>query len=393
MVRSKDDRAFFTGAVWMMASGSWQVRVQVEGAAGVGTGSVPVAAVALSTLKMQRGMGLVLGGLGVFLLVTMAGLVGARGAGGWDCRQGGTASAGRRRRGLVAMAGAAVVMGLMVWGGAKWWDVEAATYEGNIYRPMRTRASLAGDLLDLSVEGTPKDVAKRRPGRSNSDFLPDHGHLMHLYAIREPEMDAVFHLHPALVGPGEFRMALPAMPAGEYTLYGDVVHASGFPETLVARVTVPAGTGAGRAGGGRCGGSAAGDLGWGAGDAVCAAGRVCNGLGSGRMRWWLRGLICFIFGWWMRGGGRRGICGRISGWLGHAAFVKTDGTVFAHTHPEGSAAMAAVALANGGTMGDVAVGPEVDFPYGFPSAGRYRIFVQMKHGETVETGVFDASVE
>jgi hypothetical protein len=34
----------------------------------------------------------------------------------------------------------------------------------------------------------------------------------------------------------------------------------------------------------------------------------------------------------------------------------------------------------------------VQFPYGFPSAGRYRIFVQMKHGSTVETGVFDAHV-
>jgi len=35
----------------------------------------------------------------------------------------------------------------------------------------------------------------------------------------------------------------------------------------------------------------------------------------------------------------------------------------------------------------------VEFPYGFPSAGRYRIFVQMKHGATVETGVFDAEVK
>jgi hypothetical protein len=35
----------------------------------------------------------------------------------------------------------------------------------------------------------------------------------------------------------------------------------------------------------------------------------------------------------------------------------------------------------------------VEFPYGFPSAGRYRIFIQMKHGTTVETGVFDASVQ
>ncbi len=30
------------------------------------------------------------------------------------------------------------------------------------------------------------------------------------------------------------------------------------------------------------------------------------------------------------------------------------------------------------------------FPYGFPSPGKYRIFVQMKHDKTVETGIFDA---
>jgi hypothetical protein len=92
--------------------------------------------------------------------------------------------------------------------------------------------------------------------------------------------------------------------------------------------------------------------------------------------------------------------------------VKTDGTVFAHTHPEGSAAMQAVMLANGpsaemGGMdmtgplssagpGAAAAGdhipPTVEFPYGFPSPGRYRIFIQMKHANTVETGVFDAEV-
>jgi hypothetical protein len=99
------------------------------------------------------------------------------------------------------------------------------------------------------------------------------------------------------------------------------------------------------------------------------------------------------------------------GMAGHAAFVKTDGTVFAHTHPEGSAAMQAVMLANGSTgeMADTGemggmdaatpgpaaaeyIPPVVEFPYGFPSPGRYRIFIQMKHANTVETGVFDADV-
>jgi hypothetical protein len=105
------------------------------------------------------------------------------------------------------------------------------------------------------------------------------------------------------------------------------------------------------------------------------------------------------------------------GMAGHAAFVKTDGTVFAHTHPEGSAAMAALMLTNnkddGDTMahegmsmvmpmsgesGEMAkhsepISSTVEFPYGFPSSGRYRIFVQMKHGTTIETGVFDAFVK
>ena len=40
-----------------------------------------------------------------------------------------------------------------------------------------------------------------------------------------------------------------------------------------------------------------------------------------------------------------------------------------------------------------ALAPTVEFPYGFPTPGRYRIFVQMKHGDTVETGVFDAEVQ
>src|SRR5258708_14247983 len=78
------------------------------------------------------------------------------------------------------------------------------------------------------------------------------------------------------------------------------------------------------------------------------------------------------------------------GMLGHAAFVKTDGTVFAHIHPNGSASMAAFMLAQQQATGmaamDLSPVPanlpnEVTFPYGFPSSGRYRIFVQMKHTE------------
>ena len=87
------------------------------------------------------------------------------------------------------------------------------------------------------------------------------------------------------------------------------------------------------------------------------------------------------------------------GMLGHAAFVRTDLSVFAHIHPSGSVPMPALQLAQplnphaGHMMMDGALPAEVSFPYGFPSAGSYRIFVQMKRGGHVETGMFDAKVE
>ncbi len=37
--------------------------------------------------------------------------------------------------------------------------------------------------------------------------------------------------------------------------------------------------------------------------------------------------------------------------------------------------------------------PVVAFPYGFPQPGDYRVFVQIKRGGAVQTGVFDAKVE
>src|SRR5277367_6699358 len=71
------DPAFYTGGVWMMSSGSWQVRIYVSGAAGDATVSVPVPAVAIATLQMKRDLGVPLSILGLFLVISMAGVIAA----------------------------------------------------------------------------------------------------------------------------------------------------------------------------------------------------------------------------------------------------------------------------------------------------------------------------
>jgi hypothetical protein len=235
------------------------------------------------------------------------------------------------------------------------------------------------------------------------DLVPDHNHLMHLYAIRQPGLDVVYHLHPDRIGPAEFRLALPEMSAGRYQLYADVVHQDGLPETLTANIAVPAIISAGR--------PLSGDDARGESRSVdSAAPNDEFVLPDGyRMKWIheaaplrARSGSDFRFELLAPGGSVPNDMTLYMGMLGHAAFVKTDGTVFAHIHPNGSAPMAALALTQEVPMRmsqndmhsmSMSVPNEVTFPYGLPSPGKYRVFVQMKHGQTIETGIFDLIAE
>jgi hypothetical protein len=100
------------------------------------------------------------------------------------------------------------------------------------------------------------------------------------------------------------------------------------------------------------------------------------------------------------------------GMLSHAAIRRDDGTVFVHLHPVGSFSMAsqevfardpalgtaATAAAHAGMdhsahgMHPAPVVSSVSFPYEFPRPGRYRIWVQVRTGGKVKTGVFDTEV-
>ena len=400
--RSAADPQFFTGSLWLMGSGSWKVQLSARGAFGTASASVPVPAVPLSVLRMNRPLGVLLGALGLLLAVGIAGIVAAatREA---RLEPGATPTPSRRQRSLLAGCIALGVVALAIFFAGKWWDVEAADYAGDVYRPLSLKPTLHGNTLDLQI-GNVEATSERR-GRSGADLLPDHGHLMHLYALREKGMDAVFHLHPSRVADAELRTELPPMPAGRYRLFADIVHRSGFPETLTATLQVPPGLKA-----------AALD----AEDAAAAPPALDAGelgtsykLPDGYAMLWDRpeAIVAnqaYSFRFHLRDPAGQPATGMqpYLGMAGHAAFVKTDWTTFAHTHPEGSAAMPAMMLANaeGGSsaMGSMAgseggdrvepVSSTVEFPYGFPSPGRYRIFVQMKHGSTVETGVFDAQV-
>ena len=378
-VRSTDDPRLFTGHLWMMGAGAWQVRVAINGDRGAGTLSVPVPTLPQSTLSMSRGLRAT---LFVLMLLLAAGFVGIISAMAREARlaEGEPLDRRSRRRGWIAGASATVVVVGIVWLGNWWWSVEASNYDRYVYKPLNATPSVTpGARLRLDLHD-PGWIASRRL----DDFVPDHGHLMHLFIV-SPALDRLWHLHPDEIATGAFEQRLPDVPSGQYELFADLVHATGVSETVTGLLNTAAIHGAPLSGD---------DSAW---SETSDGGRIV----------WVRDdkplapkrLTMFTFRVEDADGQPARDLELYMGMPGHAIFVRRDRRVFAHVHPSGSAPMAAMEIAMPSNPAHAhhnaalpALPSTVTFPYGFPEPGAYRIFVQVKRAGSVMTGVFDAQV-
>jgi len=405
--RSGSDPQLFTGKLWLMSRGSWKVQINVEGPQGKGEAAVPIAAASAASLRMQKSLGILLAGLGLLLVV---GLVGIIGAANRDAvlEPGVTPSPSQRRRGSIITAAAATVIVIVVVLGNFWWTADASHTAKLSYKLPHVQLSLAANVLQLSLQN-PNDVNWRQyPSELEdldrirlTDLMEDHRHKLHLFLVRMPDMTSFWHLHPNQENGPEFFQVLPMLPAGHYRVFADIVHKTGFPETQVGEIDLPAAP------------QTTPLLGDDAGAAQLTASDKISQLSDGYRMVWERDsaplkanqAIWFRF----RIEDSKGLPATdledYMGMAGHAAFIRDDGRVFAHVHPAGSISMAAAELAQGeGTsdsstsskgmsaMNHAAASAEVTFPYGFPSPGDYHIFVQIKHAGRIETGSFIAHV-
>jgi hypothetical protein len=240
--------------------------------------------------------------------------------------------------------------------------------------------------------------------------MPDHGKMSHLFLARIDTVGVLAHLHPTLPDRTTLATALPPLPAGRYRLYADVVHETGMQRTLVdsielAAPVAPTGVAHLDADDAWFEGPVAslpatremqiGDIvvSW-AGDPRPVAGA------TGALRFTLRGVM--------------GDSVRVEPYLGmagHAVVMRRDGQVFIHVHPSGTPSVAserAFTLRDRGdttpdgrlrlTGSDVSMATEqtlseLSFPYAFPSAGSYRVWVQLRVRGRVRTAAWDVDVK
>ena len=398
------DPALRAAELWFMTASSYELAVSVDGPAGHGEAIVPVTALATAQRTMVPGLGWLLAALGVFLTLGMLTIIGAA------VREsvvapGAEPDATRRRRARIGVAVAAVLAVLILLGGNVWWSAEAASYARLVlYRPFASRAAIepaadadAPRTLTLSIRD-PRWTGDPNPLSAYNALIPDHGKLMHLFLVRDGSLDSMAHLHPVPRTPEalDFDVLVPAVPSGRYRVYGDIVHESGYAQTLVATVDVP-NVRPGSA-------STDPDDSWFSGSAAAESTRASVDLGDGTRMEWRRCNTSIAKGVdTLLQLSVRDAAGAVvdvepyMGMAAHAIVASRDGSVFAHLHPSGSISMAALQQFGGAGADphaghDMAMSGAVAIPFAFPNAGPYRIWVQVKRGGQVRTAAFDVAV-
>jgi hypothetical protein len=349
------------------------------------------------------------------------------------------------------MAVTAAVLLAALTGGNIWWKQTASAHSRRmIYAPPALQVSLQS-ANTLQVHIVDSQWHSSRPDAVNTALIPDHGYLMHLFLIRTPGMDRFYHLHPRqiagneLVGDGPPRPVghdqlvpalhplnhlslrtfagynfvddLPPLPAGHYQVFADIVRSSGFPDTMISEIDLPQISGK----------PLSGD------DSETVAPPLSNVATQSvsetfpdgyRMVWERDGLQLVSNRLLMLRYHLEAPDGRLAtdvepflSMAGHMEIVRSDRSVFAHIHPDGTVSMAALSLAEKSLESgkaspaqpavpvssspmamsmpttDGRLPATVTFPYGFPKPGTYRLFVQMKHSGHIVTGVFDCNVQ
>ena len=404
----------YSGKLWLMTGGSNSVTVEVTGPQGRAKVVVPIVVIAFSQLELETPMGIALAAAGLFLFAGLVTIIGAAVREG-SLSPGLAPDAKKMKRGRTAMALTSVLLGVLLFGGWKWWNSEEADYERNLYKPLAASASSADGKINVKIADSSwvhrRDSVWLSTHNSNNwtPLVEDHGKLMHLFLIRD-DMSAFAHLHPASVDTVSFPADLPPIPAGKYRVFADIVHESGFTHTMVTSVNIgetsgvptpPPGSDDSWYVGGATGTRAVlGDgktIEWTDAGKPIAAGKPAS------LRFSVR-----------NSDGTPSQLEPYMGMAGHAVVKKNDGSVFVHLHPMGTISMASqmafsmrqpgdtikgllgkrLAAAEMNAMEHAApVSGAVSFPYAFPSAGNYRVWVQVKLDGKIRTAAFDARVQ
>ncbi|MBO0935619.1 hypothetical protein J2I47_03570 [Fibrella sp. HMF5335] len=455
----------YEGAIWFMQSGSTSVELTLNGPDGKAELVIPMMANSTATREMPAGTGAGLAVMGLLLVAMLITIIGASNADGVS-KPGDEATKKLGRRRLAGMVVGGVVLVMVLSGGRMWWNSWADEYRTyQLYKPVPLISKAIPDdkgQVVLTMQPDTTGFSKNWQRRRDFNLLvPDHGKLMHTFLVRMPGMDAFAHLHATRRDSLHFEARLPNLPGGRYLLFTDVVYRSGYAETLTDTVDIPAVKVSAAQAALRTVDpddsylltepmgvkqEAVGKLHLDNDMVACGKPGASTRLTDGSTMIWTdkpspilnAGELYTLKFAVADPAGKAAKLEPYLGMGGHAAILRSDGTVYIHLHPVGTYSMASETMLvnriadtsrtaprlNGARFRDsidtyltqfkakpeteknamlalqmpgmdhgTGINNMVTFPYAFPRPGHYRIWVQVKRNGQVQTGVFDTQVK
>ena len=445
----------FEGLVWLMWSGAATLEIQVKGSEGEGITQIPLMAAATAQKEMEPSLGWILAVLGLLLVILMATIIGASVSDGIQRPGNAPKTSVKRLQGVtISIAFMALILyGGATWWNS--WAEDYKRYMYKPFKA-ESRVISENDrpVLEFSIDPNYREY--RGNTLSPSYMVPDHGKIMHMFVMKEGSLDAFAHLHPRRKDSLTFVTHWPPLPEGRYFVFADIVRMNGFQETIVDTLDVnltttpeawvprdsddtfilsnPVETSDIR--------------GIGNDVIVCGKPGVRTPLPDGSTAIWeydnkdplQAGKLYPLTFNILNPDGEPAELQPYMGMMGHMVVMKHDGSVYIHLHPVGSYSTASQEImdkriAEEGRPGQLpeavvfidSVDAEVEriaalseeerndylaelmqhdpeedgeheghsvvtFPYVFPEAGDYRIWIQMKRDGKVLNTAFDATV-
>lgn len=448
------EKGQYEGLIWFMEDGSASVKVEIEGKRGKGVVVVPVAAVSTAKRSMPSSIGWLLLGLGILLVGLMVTIIGASNSDSLML-PGQQDSAKTKRSRIVGSVIGAAFCGLVLWGGNSWWNSWADDYNRYIYKPFLGKAvvSLQDGHRILNLEIDSNSVQRRwlsyvipDHGKLMHLFLVRQGTMdvfAHLHPSRKDTLNYEAALPPIPGGKYLLYADIVRFHGFAYTI-ADTVEIPSTPKInpLVAKnlpgdpedtyvVTNPINSNK--------------PLLQDVTITQCGTPGLKTKLQDGSTIVWEEKV-----GQALKAGkfyslkfsvldteGKPAELQSYLGMMGHAAVIKEDGSVYIHLHPTGTFSSASqqviekriadttqkyymaasqrfrdsidlvvsnlkklptaerdslVMVGMNHTTTNHKDHATVTFPYSFPQAGNYRIWLQVKRNGKILTGVFEAKV-
>jgi len=393
----------YSAQLWLMYSGAYSVFVDVSGPQGHGTAIVPLNSVAMQRLTMPRGMSIMFLILGIFLLALLVSVVGA-GVREAFLPAGIEPNRGRKIFAAAVMAISVIAMVGLVNFGSSWWNVVDREFlQERLYHSTSATPTVQAQpdgSRELTLELEQPDY--RRADRS--DLMPDHGHLIHLFLVRQPAGDVFAHLHPAREPKSpntHFKTTLPNLPGGDYSLYADITHNSGLTETITNRIHLTAPVEQTTTNASDSDDSTNLEAPKSLGQAEVAGGFHVTPNFAGPFK--ANQDLTMRFDVSSASGAQVALEPYL-GMYGHIIIEADDGSVFTHLHPLGTISMAAQKrFAEKEQAGYLAnqpldllcspARPILSFPYAFPKPGIYRLWLQFKIAGKILTSPYQIKVD